>query len=260
MKLTVCELPDASVDLDDGFAGLVEHVRTAGSDLVLLPEMPFFPWIAGARPYRPESWAAALDAHDRWIPRLAELSRAVVLGTRPATRDGRRVNEGFVIDRNGTYTAVHEKVFLPDEAGFWEATWYEPGTPAFETVDVGGVRIGFLICTEMWFTEHARAYAHDGIHVLACPRAVAVETVDKWVAGGRAAAVMSGAFCLSSNRGGVDATGARWGGTGWIIEPEEADVLALTTTDEPWVTVDVDLADADRAKTTYPRYVKEIER
>jgi N-carbamoylputrescine amidase len=79
----------------------------------------------------------------------------------------------------------------------------------------------------------------------------------KWLAGGRAAAVMSGAFCLSSNRSGIDATGFEWGGHGWIIEPEEGDVLAVTDRGQPFVTVDIDLAVADTAKRTYPRYVTE---
>jgi N-carbamoylputrescine amidase len=77
------------------------------------------------------------------------------------------------------------------------------------------------------------------------------------VAGGRTAAVVSGAFCLSSNRGGVDETDLAWGGAAWITEPEEGEVLALTTEEEPFATVDIDLNVAKQAKATYPRYVLE---
>ena len=52
---------------------------------------------------------------------------------------------------------------------------------------------------------------------------------------------MSGAFCLSSNRSGVDASGFEWGGRGWIIEPEEGEVLGLTSPQRPFLTIDVDL-------------------
>lgn len=82
-------------------------------------------------------------------------------------------------------------------------------------------------------------------------------SVDKWIAGGRAAAVISGAYCLSSNRGGIDQHGFEWAGTGWIIEPEEGDVLALTSLEHPFVTLDIDLTIAENAKRTYPRYVPE---
>ena len=75
------------------------------------------------------------------------------------------------------------------------------------------------------------------------------------MAGGRTAAVVSGAFCLSSNIGGISQAGVKWGGGGWIVEPEEGDVLGLTSQERPFLTVDIDLAVAEMAKRTYPRYV-----
>lgn len=81
-------------------------------------------------------------------------------------------------------------------------------------------------------------------------------SAQKWIAGGRAAAVMSGAFCLSSNRGGVDATGIQWGGHGWIIDPDGY-VLGLTSPENPFLTCDIDLSAATVAKQSYPRYVAE---
>ena len=62
---------------------------------------------------------------------------------------------------------------------------------------------------------------------------------------------------MSANRGGNDADGFAWAGGGWIIEPEEGQVLAVTDDQNPFVTVAVDMAIADHAKTTYPRYVAE---
>jgi N-carbamoylputrescine amidase len=75
--------------------------------------------------------------------------------------------------------------------------------------------------------------------------------------GGRAAAVMSGAFCLSSNRGGVDARGHAWGGHGWIIEPDQGTVLGTSSTERPFLTLEIDLSAAKQAKRRYPRYVSE---
>ena len=156
---------------------------------------------------------------------------------------------------------VHAKVYLPDEAGFWEASWYAPGPPEFAIIDVNGIRVGFLICTELWFNAQARAYMAQGVHLLVVPRATPVETVDKWIAGGRVAGVVAGAYCLSSNRCGAGAdsagTGApTFGGAGWVTGPD-GDVLALTGTTAPFQTVTVDLAAAEAAKSTYPRYVRD---
>ena len=76
------------------------------------------------------------------------------------------------------------------------------------------------ICTELWFMEHARAYGQGGVHLLAVPRATPRETLDKWLAGGRAAAIVSGAFTLSSNSASRPADIANLGGQGWIVGPD----------------------------------------
>ncbi|MDX1663314.1 MAG: carbon-nitrogen hydrolase family protein, partial [Candidatus Promineifilaceae bacterium] len=156
------------------------------------------------------------------------------------------------------------KVYLPDEPGYWEASWYDRGERRFPptplTLDDGtSVQAGFLICTELWFMQHARDYGQAGVHLLLTPRATEARTVEKWLVGGRAAAIISGAYSLSSNkRGGVaDAGGAAsaFGGQGWAIDPD-GEVLALTSAEEPFVTVEVDLARAEAAKERYPRYVE----
>jgi N-carbamoylputrescine amidase len=95
-------------------------------------------------------------------------------------------------------------------------------------------------------------YGRDGAQVIVTPRATGRQTVEKWLTGGRAAAIAAGAFGASSNRT-ADEHGGDFGGGGWIVGPD-GDVLARTTRDDPFATAEIDLADADRARTTYPRY------
>ncbi len=255
MNLTVCELPHDPEPRDEAWAGLVAHCRENYSDLVLLPEMPFSVWLAATKDVERGRWADAVAGHEAWSERLSELDVSVVLGTRPVVVDGRRHNEAYVWD-SGTYVASHHKYYLPDEDRFWEATWYERGSGSFSAVDTAQGKVGFLICTEVWFTEHARSLGRDGIAILASPRATEWSTRDKWLVGGRAAAVMAGAFSVSSNHSGIDVDGMRWGGLGWIIDPDGV-VLATTSEDAPFVTVKVDPLYAERAKATYPRYIRE---
>jgi N-carbamoylputrescine amidase len=257
MRVTVCQLRNEAGDLAQDWDRLVAHVGQEGSDLVLLPEMPFYPWVAWTRQFDPAVWLASVKAHDAWMQRLTELAPAVVLGSRPVIRGGRHLNEGFLWEAGAGYRAVHAKYYLPDEPGFWEASWYERGDSEFIATQCGEVKVGYMICTEIWFAEHARSYGKEGAHLLLCPRGTPMSSADKWVAGGRTAAVVSGAYCLSSNRGGVDAQGMEWAGTGWIVEPEEGEVLGLTSVEQPFLTREIDLKVADRAKETYPRYVLE---
>ena len=253
MKVTVCQLRNDPDGLTADWEALVAHVQAAGSHLVLLPEMPFYPWPFRRQAFDPNAWKAAVAAHDRWQARFPELAPAVVAGSRPVDDVG-RYNEGFLWG-DGAYRAIHRKVYLPDEDGFWEASWYDRGVASFQAVTAGPARAGFLICTELWFMRHARAYGQAGVHLLLTPRATERRTVDKWLAGGRAAAVISGAYSLSSNRVGDRKRPADLGGRGWIVDPD-GEVLAITTGEQPFVTVDVDLAHADHAKETYPRYVR----
>lgn len=257
MKVTVCQLRNDPDGLAADWEKLVAHVQAAGSDLVLLPEMPFYPWPFLRQTFGPTVWRAAVAAHDRWQTRLPELAPAAVAGSRPVEDQVGRYNEGFLWenDPEPAYHATHRKRYLPDEDGFWEASWYDRGDGSFRPATLGPARLGFLICTELWFMQHARAYGQDGVHLLLTPRATERRTVDKWLAGGRAAAVISGAYSLSSNRVGDGERPADLGGQGWAVNPD-GEVLAITTGEQPFVTVDVDLARADGAKETYPRYVR----
>jgi len=46
-----------------------------------------------------------------------------------------------------------------------------------------------------------------------------------------------------------------FGGTSWIIEPENGTLIATTLTSEPFVTIDIDPGWAETAKGTYPCYI-----
>jgi N-carbamoylputrescine amidase len=256
VKVTVCEISNDPDRFASEWKALVAHASEEGSDLVLLPEMPFSTWLCRHRSPDPQAWSEAVEAHDRWMDRLVELAPSAVVGTRPVIDGGARFNEGFVKEAHREYQAVHRKVYLPDEEGYWEASWYQPGPGGFSPVSFRGVRAGFLICTEMWFFERARDYGRGGVQLLLCPRATPLASRSKWIAGGRVAAVVSGAYCLSSNFRGPNGPKGMFGGAGWVIEPEEGDIIAATTPDRPFATVEVDPAVADAAKSTYPRYVE----
>lgn len=257
MKVTVCQLSNDPKQLERDWQGLVAHVRRCRSEFVLLPEMPFYPWPCFSRRPDPARWEASVAAHRQWLERLPELGAAAVAGTIPTISGRQRFNEAFLWSPAGGYRGARQKTFLPEEEGFWESSWYDRGPVEFAAIEGGGVRMGFLICTEMWFAERARAYGRAGIHLLLVPRATPLPSADKWLAGGRTAAVISGAFCLSSCFGGGGRSGMQWAGRGWIIEPEEGDTLALTSRSQPFITLDIDLQVADNAKRTYPRYVAE---
>ncbi len=258
MRVTVCELSGHPSRLDRDWASLSAHVATTSPELVVLPEMPFFEWLPATRRVSNTRWIEAVDAHAEWLKRLPELGAVTVAGTRPILSEGLRYNEGFVWSATGGYQPTHRKTFLPDEPGFWEASWYARGPVEFQPHDAGGARMGFQICTEIWFPEYARAYGKGGVQLLCMPRATPAETLDRWLAAARVTALISGAFCVSSNHAPDAATvdlGVEMAGAGWITSPTNGLVIAMTSSSEPAVTVDLDLTEVAQARTTYPRYV-----
>lgn len=251
MRATVCQLNPTQIESE--WAALKAHLAAEHSEFVLLPEAPFAPWFAVEEAPPNDEWARLAKQHEVWAGRLDELGAATVAGTLPVLRDRRSLNSAFVWRTESGLQHIHSKTYLPNEPGYWEANWYERGPVDFTAHHLGDVCLGFAICTELWFTEHARSYGKQGIHLLLNPRSTTPGGTDKWLAGGRTAGVISGAYCLSSNHVGESGE-LTLGGVGWVTDPDGA-VLATTSDDEPFVTVDIDLAAADAAKQTYPRYV-----
>ena len=251
MKATITQLDPNRLDFE--WQRLVSHVAEHQSRLVLLPEMCFAPWFCTQPAPRGDTWDAAVAAHNRWLTRLPQLGAEYVAGTAPRNVAEKRYNTAFLWSRHSGLQWAHGKTYLPNDDGYWEANWYDRAPIDFEPTQVAEISVGFTICTEIWFMQHAREYGKRGAHILLTPRSTPLHTNAKWLAGGRTAAVVSGAYCLSSNHAGY-ADQVDLGGAGWICDPDGT-VLATTSDEQPFATIELDLAIAEAAKSTYPRYV-----
>jgi N-carbamoylputrescine amidase len=248
MRVTVCELPHEAGALAAAWAGLCRHASRFRSELVLLPEFAFVEPVWEGEAFDPKRWAAAVGTSDAWLGRLSELGVPFVTGSRPASIGGRPFNQGYLWSRAAGLTPLRSKFHLPNEPGGWEARWFDRGDGTFPAFRAGSLSFGLSICSEMWALETYDMYARSGVQAILSPRATAAATTARWLAVGVVAAVRSGAFSLSSNR--VDSTGA-CGGFGWIIAPD-GQVLASTTPDAPFATLDIDLAFPAVARAGYP--------
>lgn len=245
MKVTVCQFHNGRDSFAADWKRLVEHVANEHSELVLLPEMPFSPWFPTPRAFDARVWEAALEAHDLWEGRLSELTPAIALGTRPIDFGNVRYSAGFFWnEEEGITETIHVKSCLSNEDGWWEGTWYDKAVPDFEPATIGAARVGMLIGLELWMPEQARLYGEDGVQIIAIPRVERASDADidasnqEWLDGGRAAAIASGAYCISSSRG---SRADELGGAGWIISPR-GEPLATTSRDRQFVSAEVDLS------------------
>lgn len=254
-RVTVCQLPDQPAAFAKQSEKLLEHTRRERTDVLLLPEMPAFPWLAHRPKFEQTRWDAAVEAHDRFVEALGPFAPASVLSARPITAGKRRYDQAFVWSKKEGYRAAHEKAFLPNEPGFYEARWFEANSLTFKPIDVSGLSVGFQICTEVMFNEWSRRYGKQGVHLIACPRTSG--NADRWEIALRMAAVASGSYAASSNRclPRGEPSVATFGGEGWIVGPE-GEVLAKTSNSRPFATAAIDTAKAEKAKKSYPRYIK----
>ena len=157
---------------------LKQHISEQASELVLLPEMCFAPWFCAA-PERDEGiWQQAASAHEEWLGRLPELGVKYVIGTAPRDIGGARHNVAYLWSARGGLQWIHSKTYLPNDEGYWEANWYDRAPIEFKPVRAGDLTLGTVICTELWFLQHARDYGKGGIQLLLNPRSTPRPTND----------------------------------------------------------------------------------
>ena len=202
-----------------------------------------------SKPQRKQALDQAQKEFSKWETQVRRLVSAREL-------DSARVNEAFVWTARDGAIGAHTKQCFPDEEGYYEARWFERGERNFRVVSAGDAKVGFLLCTEIMFNEHARRYGRNGAQLILSPRAVGKASLPRWLVAMRMAAIVSGCYVLTSNRGGTDSKGQLFGGCGWVIDPE-GELVAQTSRATPIVFHEIDTDYIARAQKEYPCYVKE---
>jgi len=248
MKLSICEFPDEAARKMKAWDALVEHAAAAKPDMVVLPEMPFCEWIFVGDAVDPVFWRSAMTAHDKMIDKFGELACDRVMSSRPVEEGGHRFNEAFLWSKASGYQPIRRKWYLPDVTLARETVWFDRGDRNFAPIPVGRLRVGVQLCSEIMFPEHAREIGFADAHLIVHPRASGGGR--RWRAACEMSAISSGCYVVSANRRSYDRD--LFTGGSWLISPEAAN-LGETTTEQPFITAQIDVAVAEKAKTTYPR-------
>jgi len=255
MNIAICQLPDGLAHDSLPWTRFARRVERMQPDLILLNEMPFGPWVSRAAAFDDYLAAESIEAHAAALPSLRKLPCAVI-GSRPLRNRDRLANEGFLL-ADGQYRAVHHKQYFPQEAGFYESTWFAASRAGFETFDHRGIRFGMLLCTELIFNEWARHYRRRGAHVIVVPRASGT-SLETWHTAARMAAIVSGCYVLSSNRVSTRLdVEPLFGGAGVAYSPK-GELLHETSDGLPMAVVTIDLELVRQAQRQYPCYVREL--
>jgi NAD+ synthase (glutamine-hydrolysing) len=130
-------------------------------DLVLFPELT----LCG---YPPEDLLLHRGLRSRVEAAFAKVKEgvrgvAVYLGY--PEYDGDAIYNSAALIRDGAVLANHRKIALPNYAVFDEKRWFTPGEAA-TVVDLDGVKLGLIICEDVWVPGPCRAPAQAGAQAI----------------------------------------------------------------------------------------------
>ncbi len=138
--------------------------RAAGADLVVFPELVLSGYPPEDLITRPAFVEAAGDAVRSLAGEIDETGPAVVLGAPVALEDGGVGNAALLL-HDGKVRAQRLKHHLPNYGVFDEARVFRPGPPA-GPVAFRGVRLGLMVCEDMWFPDIAETHQESGADLL----------------------------------------------------------------------------------------------
>jgi predicted amidohydrolase len=249
------EWPEGLLPSGPAWEEITRQFIDARNDILITNEMPFGFWQPTRRPFdvhAAREWAAV---HERALDTLSRLPVAAVISSRPVFTDNRLVNEAFVLTE-GRYDFIHQKHYFPSEPGWEEESWFEVQRPGFDAVKIGGIKVGVLICTELMFVDKARHLGKAGADLIAVPRATGVDH-RMWKTAASMAGIASGACIVSSNRvGNRPGSNLVFGGGGFTVDSDGFEI-AVTSAEQPAITLDIDTTFTAASKSRYPVYVKE---
>ena len=168
MRIAIAQLNQVVGDLEGNAARIIDAVSAAkrsGADLVVTPELSLCGYPPEDLLLRP----AFLEACAHQLDTLATATRdgPMVLVGFPEVAGGKRHNAVGVLV-GGRVVTVYRKHMLPNYTVFDEQRYFTPGTEPC-VIDVAGVRVGIIICEDVWFAGPARAAREAGAQVLVVP-------------------------------------------------------------------------------------------
>ena len=180
-RVAAVQATPAYLDRDGTLAIVASHIAAAGADgadLVAFPEsfVPGYPDFVWRIPVQDDAdWYQRFEEQAVEVegPHLDTARRAakeagvwVALGITERSTSGTLYNSVVYIDDQGEIAGLHRKL-IPTSAE--RTVWSNGKGPMLTVVDIGGVRVGSLICWENYMPLARAALYAKGIDVLLSP-------------------------------------------------------------------------------------------
>ena len=234
-------------------SSLIELAVDKGAEIVCLPELFSVPWFAHR--IGTEAFELAETAEGPTVTAMREVAErlgvAVVAsvfetgGPTGGQKDGGKnakdhFNTAFVIGEDGEIVGKYRKVHVPQIPLWEERSYFAPGDLGMPVFEVAGVKLGVLICWDVFFPEAFRSLALSGAELVFAPTASAfIHSASKWERAVQAAAHSSGIFVFRVNRVGEEVRQEFYGGS-FCVGPDGEFVVRPTGPGEGVAVADID--------------------
>lgn len=251
------------------------HLRVAreaaegAADLVVFPELSITGYDV-----REQAVALALTPDSTELTPVVHASQDIDihLGFLESSFQSRPYNSSAYFAR-GAVRHVHQKVYLPTYGRFRERDYFVSGNDirAFDLMRTeshlalashsGKVRIGSVICEELWHPSVPMLLAQDGAELLIVQAAGSVSTdasntecseaVGRWKALAVSAALANRAYLVLANRAGIE-NEYRYFGNSLVVGPQGNIIAQARAFEEDLLIVELDFDAVARARAEMP--------
>ena len=173
LKISIAQIAPTVGDID----GNVEKIRAAraeaagqGADLVILPELIVSGYPPEDLVLKPAYQRACRKAVETLAKETSEDGPAMIIGAPWATSEqgGGKPFNAAILCEDGGIAAIRYKTRLPNYGVFDELRRYRIGD-GLEPVVFRGVRLGLMICEDMWYPEASQSLKEQGAEILIAP-------------------------------------------------------------------------------------------
>jgi len=154
-------------------AGNLEKIRRAraeaakaGADLVLTTELSVSGYPPEDLVLKPAFQQRCRESVERLAAETADGGPAIVVGS-PWVEDGKLYNAALLLD-SGSIAATRFKIDLPNYSVFDEKRVFAAGRPQ-GPVNFRDVRLGLMVCEDMWTPEVAETLVESGAEIMLVP-------------------------------------------------------------------------------------------
>ena len=177
IKIALAQMNCVVGDLTGNALKIVEQARIAhqqGAKLLITPELSITGYPPEDLLFRDAFIKDVDKALQKLCKDLAEFSDLYVIVGHPSkghTKNTKDLlfNQASVL-KNGTNIASYHKHMLPNNEVFDEVRYFNPGTEAC-VFDIEGLKVGILICEDVWHSGPAQKAKQAGAQILAIPNA-----------------------------------------------------------------------------------------